>query len=671
MRAVEVRDLSFSFRNRDAPDVPILKQVSFSVNPGELVAIQGPSGSGKSTLLYILGALLRSYTGSVRIFGEDPAQMDELRLAFFRNRTIGFIFQQFHLLPKQTALENVSLPQEYPMEALSGENEIQHLEKAKGILTRLGLSDRMHHYPNQLSGGQQQRVAIARALIRDPKLILADEPTGSLDSKQAQDLMDLLKRIRAEGCTVIVITHDADVARQCDRIIALKDGKIESGVQEEPATKIKDPELDLPPVQSRFTLLRKFWKTGVASLRYNRRRTALTLLGIIIGIAAVFSMVTVGSFTKRKILESYAENGVNVMTFYGQYSWKRRARDTEGVPFQGFHYQKDLVAAKKLFSSDIFRLSPLYSGWDNKITFSGRTEDQDVAVHGISEDGFSILRRSIQLGRDISLFDVEESRGVCVIGYDVFQRLFMGRDPIGEVVFINQQISSFGCRVIGVLARSKEGGTRVNSNLLIAMPFTYYEKVSDPWSRRLSEFLIETYSSADVEAVGKKLEAFFKLKYGNSGQFSASADSVLVSQMEQFLGLFSVLLAGIALVSLAVGGIGITNMMLVAVNERLREIGIRKAFGATRQSVRMQFLMESVILCALAGGIGIVLGGMGYELAIWGASQMTSKVSFEWVFDPVAFALSCISIVGVGIGSGLSPALKAERLEVIEALRSE
>lgn len=205
----------------DELETVALDNVSFEIKKGEFVAIMGPSGSGKSTLMHILGALDRPTSGTYFLDGENVENLSDDELADIRNRKIGFVFQAFNLLPRTSAIKNVILPMVY-----AGVPAEERVEKAKKYLTMVGLSDRMEHLPNQLSGGQQQRVAIARALVLNPAIILADEPTGNIATNQAEEIMEIIKKLNKEGHTIIMITHEPDIAAYAKRIIRLRDGKI-------------------------------------------------------------------------------------------------------------------------------------------------------------------------------------------------------------------------------------------------------------------------------------------------------------------------------------------------------------------------------------------------------------------------------------------------------------
>ena len=650
--------------------------MNLEIHAGELVAIQGPSGSGKSTLLYILGCLLNTYEGKVEIGGKDISLLGDEDLAQLRNHTIGFIFQQFHLLPKANVLENTMLPGQYPSEKPSNPNAAP---KAIELLEALGLGDKLKSLPNQLSGGQQQRASIARALLNNTQILLADEPTGALDTKTSQAIMDILKAQNLEGRTVIIITHDPEVAKQCDRIIHFRDGEIKEDVQLRPRRDSRFSEsLGRLPRITRVDKLVRYLKVGthllplaLQSLAQNKTRSLLTMLGIVIGIAAVLSMITLGTFTKKKMLESYAEMGVNTFVFHGYANWQLKATDRVSTPFQSFKWETDVLPLKKIFPQ-IQAASPMMTSWsDTTITFGGRTVDSDVRMMGTSEDGLKIANRNLVIGQSFSPYQVAFRSGVCVIGFEIFERLFQNSSPIGQIVYVNMRDSSFACRVIGVLESKTSNNEWSKPNLQVFLPYTFYQGVTDPWSSRIREVTFQLKPGSDVQKTGESIKAFFVKRYGKSAKFDVGSDSVLIAQMNKFLNLFTVLLSGIALVSLAVGGIGITNMMLVSVSERFKEIGIRKAFGATNFSVRVQYLVESILLCGIAGLAGLILGFTLYQGAIYGASKLVTKLKFEWVVEWPALLLSVVSILIVGILSGLTPAFRAEKLQVIEALRSE
>jgi len=667
---LQVINVSHSF-STDVGELPILKNVNFAIQQGEMVAIQGPSGSGKSTLLYLLGCLMKVQKGDVRIQGHSIVTMNEEQLAFFRNREIGFVFQQFHLLPRANLLKNILLPTQYPSEI--AEFHPDHLKKAKDLSELLGLGDRSDHMPNQLSGGQQQRVAIARALMNGAEIILADEPTGNLDSKSSAQIIDLLKSLNKEGKTVVIITHDNEVAAQCERVIRFKDGMIEHDSRPIEALVLeKNSTYEYKRHSSRpLRVFQNIFPMVVQNIARNKSRSLLTMFGIIVGIASVLGMVTLGQFTKARILGSYADLGVNTLLFYGYPNSNLSANERTGNIFRFFDIQRDLDPLYEIFPA-IKSISPSSSIHGAVFGYGGGLIDNDATIFGLSEEGLLMSGRQIVRGRGIGPFDVEHKNQVCLIGQDIVKRLFKNVDPLGEIL----QISNYGknsyCRVIGILSFLSSNKAWRKPNLDLIVPYTVIPQISSGWwTSQIYQAVFQIQEGYDIEHAGKSIKAFFEQKYGKSIEIEVSSDSILVAQMRKFLGLFTLLLAAIAFLSLTVGGIGITNMMLVSVSERLREIGLRKALGATDRSVRTQFLLESVLLCVIAGIFGMVFGFVVYESAIFGATYFVAKLKFVWVFDWFAIGLSVVSIFAVGVISGIVPAIKAQKLQVIEALRVE
>ncbi len=669
MTAFELRDIHYSYRLQGHA-VPALRGLSLTIWQGEMVAIQGPSGSGKSTLLYLLGCMLAADSGRLRILGQDVSALSDREKAFFRNRKLGFVFQQFHLLTSRDVLSNILLPTTYPLEAPGAAEDFSG--RATQIATRLGLGDRLGHRPHQLSGGQQQRVAISRALIRDAPVILADEPTGNLDSKSSEEILKLLRELNRDGKTVVIITHDKEVAAQCQRTIWIRDGQVVEGEDKSPLAEIVQRP---PPPKLRrlglWTLMRESLPQALENLWRNRMRTLLTMMGVVVGVASVLSMITLGSFTKERILQSYATLGINTLQFNAYPEWSIKAKDITGPRFQALDVKRDLLPLPDIFP-EIVRVAPSYSDGMYSAIYGGRTIENEILVTGVNEDSFAITRREIALGTAIQPFHVRNHSSVCVIGFEVAERLFQRENPIGQPIIVAVDEANFSCVVIGISKPVFAKERRYRPDLEISVPYTYF--LSLPmgwWQRGLREMVIEVDGSADVELTGKKLQAFFEKRYGKSGRFRSSNNTVLVAQMKRFLTLFTLLLGCIAAVTLVVGGMGITNMMLVSVNERLREIGLRKALGASNEAIRQLFFAESLFLCFSAGVVGIFFGFVTYQGLIYAGSRFIENFKYEWVFNPMAFIIGFVAIMLTGVLAGLGPAVKAEKLQVIEALRSE
>jgi macrolide transport system ATP-binding/permease protein len=670
MRIIEARNIDFAYGDKGKM-VSIFTSLSLHINKGEFVAIKGPSGSGKSTLLYLLSGLLHAQRGDVHINKTSLRELSDLELATLRNQEIGFVFQQFHLIPSATARQNILLPRLYPIEvqATLGNQNLG----VETLAEELGISNRLQHTPNQLSGGQQQRVAIARALINQPNIILADEPTGNLDSASSQQIMKILKDLHKQGKTIVLITHDEEVARCASRRLTLKDGRL----IEETRNKClpQTPRSEKAPQPQPTSLAKQFFQVlGLARANTfrHRARSILTMLGITVGVAALCSLMTLGQYTKDRVLESYTELGANSLIFRGYPNFFLSDETVSPAHFDSFDWESEVLPLKKIFPQ-IALISPRMRAPSAEIFFSGMSMTEDIGLLGVSEEGLQVFGREIKKGYPISKAHIVNRDVVCLIGNKIADSFFKKRSPIGSVILIApNERNQFPCRVIGVLAPKSTNRQWGDPNRHIYLPHSSLKLlVNNWWERDIHELGVLYRPGTDMELAGKALRKFFKSKYGNSGAFMVDQDSVLLAQMEKFLSLFSILLLGVALVTLVVGGMGITNMMLVSVSERLKEIGIRKSVGATHRSIRYQFLMESLLLCSTSGFVGLAVGFIAYQSAIYTASRLIEDLSFEWVINPWAILTSFIAILAVGILSGLIPALKAERLQVIDVLRSE
>ena len=446
--AIELNNVTFAYR-LEGLATTILHDVTMQIGAGEMVAIQGPSGSGKSTLLHITGCLLGVGEGRVKLFGRDIARLKDDARAAVRNQVIGFVFQHFFLVPRMSVLENIMLPAAYLRRPPIPK---QLRAKAIALAERLGLGQHLEHMPNQLSGGQQQRVAIARALINDAPLILADEPTGNLDSRAAAGIIELLQELHQEGRTVVVITHSAEVANACGRVIHIRDGLVVAGA---PATiRANEHSVPRPSESTRVAvgglLGARAHLAALSNLKRNKARSALTMLGVTIGIASVLAMLTIGSFTRSRILETYEVMGVNKVVLRGWPNWRRKATDAVSVTFRGFHDEKDLLPLSKVFPQiEVF--SPVAQTWGTRVRVGGREADQ-VQVVGVRAEYFRISNRHLVTGRFFTSIHDDNLSAVCVIGDKISEKLFRGASPLNQVVQLVTDWSQVPCRVIGVMA---------------------------------------------------------------------------------------------------------------------------------------------------------------------------------------------------------------------------
>ena len=667
---VEARNLRFSYR----PGEEVLKGISFAIRPGELVAVTGPSGSGKSTLFYLLGCLLDRFEGEVLIKGQSTRELSQNDKAWLRNREIGFVFQQFYLLPRATVMDNILLPTQFPFDD-SRPTEADR-ERARTIADKLGITDLLDRNPQELSGGQQQRVAIARALLRNAELILADEPTGNLDTKSSESVMELLKKLNSEGHAVVIVTHSPEIAAQCTRVIRVRDGVLESDETRASASRAKSSKYFRVEggdfgglgIGSFLKALPVAW----GNIKRSRTKAALTMLGVSLGVAAVLSTMSLGAFAKDKILEGYEAMGVNTLRFSGYANWRRSSKDFAPATFREFKWESDLLPLMRIFPQ-IEAVSPLFNMWQPTISFGGLSFSEKTMAIGVSEQYFAITGQGIAEGRALSVFDVVQGAPVCVIGSEVKERLFIGIPAVGKMISVGQEsTASMPCKIVGVLEAQPSSSEGFQPNAYVLMPHTYFSKAAtQPWYRQMQEFLMKIRPGYDPADQGAAFEGFFISRYGSTGQFSASSDAKLISQMKLFLNVFSGLLSAVAVIALVVGGVGINNMMLASLSERLKELGLRKAMGATPRQLRFLMLGESVLLCTAAGLLGLVGGFAAYQGLVFAATKLIPKLQYEWVFEPMAFVLSFAAIFLTGLFSGLVPAMKAERLDVMEALRQD
>jgi len=638
--------------------VHALRDVSLTIERGEFVAIIGSSGSGKSTLMHTIGLLDRPDSGTYEISGENVTGFSDTRTARLRNRTIGFIFQQFNLLQRASALENVNLPLLY-----SGSTGNAHL--GQKMLERVGLGDRMNHRPNELSGGQQQRVAIARALVNNPSIILADEPTGNLDTKSSKDIMALFRALHRQGLTLILVTHEPDVAEYADRIITIRDGQIlEDRCNENPVVHEHSEEevLELlrngEPKRSRLALLREgtaLTRQSLRTLWHNKARTFLSALGILIGVGAVIAMVSLALGAKASVSEQLARLGSNLLTI------RPSSRTSQGVRLSWSQVSRmtleDAAAVARVPS--VKRATPNVRG---SVQLQAGSKNWAGSVQGVAPD-YAAMRNAVPvLGRFITPQDVEQRARVAVIGMTPLRELFgEGVNPIGQTLRINR--TSY--EIIGVSPERGASSFRDEDDIVIIPVTTAMYRL---FGRRYIEWIEAEIDKA--ENIPRAQEDILTLMAQRHGRRRSEApfDIRNMAEIQEALSsttrIMSVLLASIAGISLVVGGIGIMNIMLVSVTERTREIGLRKAIGARRQDILAQFLIEALAISLLGGFTGLVLG-IGISLALARGAGWPMEIS--GISVAVAFGFS----VFIGIFFGLWPAMKASKLDPIEALRYE
>ena len=641
---LELTDIHKHYRNGDTT-VRALDGASLTIRRGEFVAIMGQSGSGKSTLMNIIGCLDRPTSGSYRVLGKEAAHLSPDELAALRRETFGFVFQRYNLLTSATASENVEIPSVY-----AGLPKQQRMARARRLLERLGLGERSAHRPAELSGGQQQRVAIARALVNDPPVILADEPTGALDSKSGEEVLALLKELYAEGRTIILITHAENVARHAGRIIQIQDGRIIE--DSAPVTAIAPTPL-LPEGKEstngiRLTAsLQEALATAWRSLRVNLFRTTLTLLGIIIGVAAVVAMLAVGEGSRQKVLDQISALGTNLMTV------------RPGAP--GIRGDGDIITLVPEDTAAIKALPNVetaVSERNGRMTVRYGNIDYQTTIQGVGEDFTRARDWQVAEGQFFNAEDVKRYAALAVLGRTVAETLFPDSgSPIGKYVLLK----NVPFLVIGIMTEkgASPGGSDqddaifvpINTGLVRLFGKTYLSSIS-----------VKVVDIADIEATQARIEALLKARH-KAEDFSVRNMASILDMAMETQNTFTLLLGTVAAISLLVGGIGVMNIMLVSVVERTREIGIRMATGARMRDILLQFNIEAAVVCAVGGVLGILVGGAA------GLGLRYSGMSVIFSATPALLAFVCASATGLLFG--YLPARKAARLDPVIALASE
>ncbi|MEO9496903.1 MAG: MacB family efflux pump subunit [Vibrio splendidus] len=670
---LEISGLSRCFPAGD-DQLTVLNNVNLTIRRGEMIAIMGASGSGKSTLMNILGCLDTPSEGAYLVNGRDTSVMNPDQLAELRRDYFGFIFQRYHLLDDLTAIGNVEIPALY-----SAENKASRQARAEQLLKRLGLAERMDHKPSQLSGGQQQRVSVARALINGGTVILADEPTGALDSHSGKEMMDLLRELHQQGHTIVLVTHDPKIAASAERVIEISDGEIvsditsdanndnasteysatahsavasstvASSVTDDSSTRIEEKQSVNKPISKPFSAqwfsVVEAFKMSLSAMGSHRLRTFLTMLGIIIGIASVVSVVAIGNGSQAQVLSRMASMGTNTIEIKpGSGLGDRRAGRVRTLTASDANALTNLSFVDSVTPTVRVNVAVRYGN-----------EAVTAEVQGVGPDYFRVRGFEVAQGQLFDDGSIDALEQVAVIDNNTLNDLFPDGEALGKVIFLGR----LPVRIIAV-TEAREMAFGNSDALNVWLPYStvnsriYSQNYVNDITVRVSD---EVSSTAAEQAIINLI----KMRHGVEDFFTVNTDTVR-ENIEQTSSTMTLLISAIAFISLVVGGIGVMNIMLVSVTERTREIGIRMAVGARQADILRQFLIEAVLVCLCGGALGI---GLAYAVGLI-VSSTSSGLSMIYSTNSIIAAFICSTLIGVLFG--FLPARNAARLNPVDAL---
>lgn len=645
---LELSGVGRSYRTGDEA-VTALSGIDLTIEAGEYVAIVGTSGSGKSTLMNILGCLDQPSSGDYRVAGRAVSGCRAEELAHLRRLHFGFIFQRYHLLPSMTAAENVSMPAVY-----AGIDIAERSARARHLLQRLGLAERLDHLPYQLSGGQQQRVSIARALMNGGRIILADEPTGALDSTSGETVLEILRELHAEGHTIIIVTHDMQVAEKADRIIEIRDGRIiaDRRIRKTDAAQVHAEiatEGQTAPLAGFLLRLADAFPMALRSMAAQRMRTFLTMLGIVIGISAVVSVVGLGEGSRRRVLSQISELGASTLTIFPGRSWT----------------DEKAASITSLVLSDAHALSaqPYVNGVTPLITATVRARSDQASlsttINGVGPDYFAINGIKFLSGRNMSEEGVKSRTQHAILDDRTAAAFFpRGDNPLGKIIMLDRMPAI----VVGIVARPRSSAA--DKSLQVYIPHTTAAGRLLAGSTSLAGLSVRIGDGHDTAVAERAIVSLLTRRHGMKDFFVFNSDQMRRT-LENASKTMAVLISSVAVISLVVGGVGVMNIMLVSVSERTKEIGLRMAVGARRIDIMLQFLIEAVLIC-VAGSVA----GVGLALAL-AATLGDADGELPMVISPNAVLGACAVASLIGLLFGFLPARGASRLDPVDALSRE
>lgn len=632
--------------------VHILKDISIDIEEGDFIAIIGQSGSGKSTLMNIIGCLDKATNGSYKISDREIIKFSKDELSKLRQQKFGFIFQKYNLIASLTAQENVALPSIY-----AGLSEEARNERAKELLEKLELENKLKNKPNELSGGQQQRVSIARALMNGGEIILADEPTGALDSKSGETVMEIITNLHKEGHTIILVTHDKNIAEYANRVIEIKDGEIykdsrKNKLISSPNIKINTEGTEEKNLKSSInihkTQMKESLKMSVNAIVTHKMRSLLTMLGIIIGIASIICVVALGNGSQQKILANINSLGTNTLDIH----------NGEGRGDRNADKKRNLIIKDADYLKKQFYVESVTPNINDSGTLIYKNNSVTATLRGVGDEYFSIKGLTVDSGSKFSKEDVSENKQVVLIDENTKEQLFSGEDPVGKIILYDKR----PLKIIGTVVTNSNMAMS-SSDLILYAPYTttMYKITGDS---HINSITLKIKDDVDMQAAEKNVTNILKIRHGKKDFFVMNIDT-LKKTIESTTNAMKLLISCIACISLVVGGIGVMNIMLVSVTERTKEIGIRMAIGAKQSNILQQFLIEAILICFIGGTIGVIISISFGSLF----NAFTDKFTMMFSYFSIVVSVLCSTIIGIVFG--YLPAKNASELDPINALSRE
>lgn len=632
--------------------VHILKDISIDIEEGDFIAIIGQSGSGKSTLMNIIGCLDKATNGSYKISDREIIKFSKDELSKLRQQKFGFIFQKYNLIASLTAQENIALPSIY-----AGLSEEARNERAKELLEKLELENKLKNKPNELSGGQQQRVSIARALMNGGEIILADEPTGALDSKSGEIVMEIITNLHKEGHTIILVTHDKNIAEYANRVIEIKDGEIykdsrKNKLISSPNIKINTEGTEEKNLKSSInihkTQMKESLKMSVNAIVTHKMRSLLTMLGIIIGIASIICVVALGNGSQQKILANINSLGTNTLDIH----------NGEGRGDRNADKKRNLIIKDADYLKKQFYVESVTPNINDSGTLIYKNNSVTATLRGVGDEYFSIKGLTVDSGSKFSKEDVSENKQVVLIDENTKEQLFSGEDPVGKIIIYDKR----PLKIIGTVVTNSNMAMS-SSDLVLYAPYTttMYKITGDS---HINSITLKIKDDVDMQAAEKNVTNILKIRHGKKDFFVMNIDT-LKKTIESTTNAMKLLISCIACISLVVGGIGVMNIMLVSVTERTKEIGIRMAIGAKQSNILQQFLIEAILICFIGGTIGVIISISFGSLF----NAFTDKFTMMFSYFSIIVSVLCSTIIGIVFG--YLPAKNASELDPINALSRE